>query len=50
MKSFYLILIVFLFSACYRMPEEDEVTVVPNTNNPMLTRQKGPSLAPGADF
>lgn len=35
-------LIVFgtLLTGCYRMPAEDEYSVVPTTNNPNVTNQK----------
>jgi len=45
-----LILLVFHLTSCYRMPEEGEVSTVPNTNNPTNTRQKNPSLMPGIEY
>ena len=41
--------IVYLFTACYRMPEEGEVSVVPTTNNPSITRQ-GQGFTPGIEY
>jgi hypothetical protein len=41
--------ILCFFTSCYRMPEEGEVSVVPTTNNPSITRQSG-GLTPGIDF
>ena len=37
---YILLFLVFLSTSCYRMPEEGEVSTLPNTNNPSLTRQK----------
>ena len=33
-------------TSCYRMPAEDECSLVPMTNNPDITRDRGPGLAP----
>jgi hypothetical protein len=41
--------ILCLFTACYRMPEDGEVSVVPTTNNPSITRQ-GSGFAPGIEY
>jgi hypothetical protein len=48
---FFLItsIVCFLLTACYRMPEEGEVSVVPNTNNPSNTRQGG-GFTPGVEY
>ncbi len=48
--NFVIILLVLLTASCYRMPDEGEVTTLPNTNNPSLTRQKNPSLMPGFEY
>ncbi len=37
--------------ACYRMPYEDEYSVVPSVNNPDVTREKpSNNLMPNANF
>lgn len=51
MKSvLFFIFLVFHLTSCYRMPEEGEVSTVPNTNNPANTRQKNTSLMPGIEY
>lgn len=54
-KQWPLILFLFLVCtfnlACYRMPDEDEYSVVPATNNPDVTREKpSNSFAPNMGF
>ena len=40
--------LLILFTGCYRLPEEGEVSTVPNTNNPSVYRQeRGGSGFPG---
>jgi len=36
-------------SCCYRMPEDDEYSLVPATNNPHYTKEKG-SAVPGLGY
>ncbi len=36
-----------LFQGCYRMPNEGEVSTVPLTNNPSITRQQQSTFLPG---
>ena len=46
-----LLICLFTLTSCYRMPEEDEFSVVPSTNNPDLTREKpSGSFMPGMGF
>lgn len=40
---------VLCCTACYRMPEEGEVSVVPTTNNPAMTR-KPAGWTPGVAY
>lgn len=40
-------LIAILFSGCYAMPGENDYSVIPATNNPSVTCDKGQSLIPG---
>lgn len=36
---------------CYRMPSDDECSLVPTTNNPDVTREKGGGgFSPGGSF
>ncbi|MGR3951737.1 MAG: hypothetical protein QRY74_02310 [Chlamydia sp.] len=51
-KNFFRLLLTMLSIAllsqgCYRMPDEGEVSVVPITNNPSVTRQTSSPLLPG---
>ncbi len=46
----HLVLIGFLGSSlvsCYRMPTEDDFSVVPTTNNPSVTYEKNDGLLSG---
>ncbi len=44
----WLLLLPLFFSSCgiYCMPEEDDFSTVPLTNNPHVTKDAGKSLAP----
>ena len=35
-----LIVMGCLLTSCYRMPAEDEYSLIPTTNNPVVTREK----------
>lgn len=49
-KSLLLILLISsLTSCCYRMPEEDEYSLIPATNNPNYTREKA-NATPGVSY
>lgn len=39
--------LLVLTTNCYRMPQEDEVSVLPNTNNPTITHPGENSVIPG---
>ncbi len=48
---------LFFFAAlcvsCYRMPEEGEVSIIPDTNNPSIIRNQGSTgmpTTPGVNF
>ena len=41
-----LLIVISMCSACYRMPEEGEVSVVPHTNNPQFTSKGSPQSSP----
>jgi hypothetical protein len=43
------IISLVIFAGCYRMPREGEVSVVPTTNNPSITRQ-GTGYTPGVEY
>lgn len=44
-----LLALFLLMTSCYRMPEDDEFSVVPTTNNRSLTSEKS-SLVPGVSY
>ena len=37
-------------TSCYRMPSENDFSLVPTTNNPAVTYEKNDSLMPGASY
>ena len=39
-----------LLTGCYRMPTENEFSVVPTTNNPAVTCEKSSSMIPGLGY
>ncbi|CUI16330.1 hypothetical protein PNK_0704 [Candidatus Protochlamydia naegleriophila] len=39
--------LLLVLSSCYRMPGENEFSVVPTTNNPSVTCEKASSMLPG---
>ena len=42
MRAPYILILIVLFcTGCYRMPDEDEVSLIPNTNNPTIARPPG---------
>ncbi len=44
------LLMAFLLTGCYRMPTEDEYSVIPRTNNPDIIREKVNPLAPSVNY
>jgi len=43
-----ILLSLIAVAGCYRMPEDDDFCVIPNTNNPNITRSSGhQSALPG---
>ncbi len=42
--------IATLLNGCYRMPNDDEYSVVPRTNNPDLIREKPSSFNPAVNY
>ncbi|HEV8052490.1 MAG TPA: hypothetical protein VGP47_08345 [Parachlamydiaceae bacterium] len=48
-KTFSLILLISTMTSCYRMPENDEFSMVPSTNNPNYTREKA-NQNPGVGY
>lgn len=40
---------LIFFSGCYRMPSEDDYSVIPTTNNPTITREKN-TLIPNMPY
>lgn len=52
MRNYVTLVIIatlIFITGCYRMPEEGEVSVVPTTNNPSITRQGG-GWTPGIEY
>ncbi|NGX55403.1 MAG: hypothetical protein KR126chlam2_01038 [Chlamydiae bacterium] len=50
LRKLFIISILFLscLTGClYKMPDENCISTLPNTNNPSLTREIAPSLIPG---
>jgi|GEM_PF-6755971 len=41
-KPLLLCLFFVLAASCWRMPEEDDVSLIPTVNNPAVTRQPPP--------
>lgn len=39
-----------LFTSCYRMPTENDFSLVPTTNNPAITCEKSEGLVPGLKY
>lgn len=48
MKYLLALIVLFATASCYRMPDEDEVSVVPSTNNPSIIRKESNPMMPGA--
>lgn len=45
LKKFFLLSILTLATtACYRMPTDEDYCVIPTTNNPDVTREKGGNM------
>lgn len=43
----FLLLTATLTGCLYKMPSDDHIATSPHTNNPLLTREKAPTLFPG---
>lgn len=41
---------VILLSSCYRMPTDDDFSVVPTTNNPSVTQEKPSGFMPAMGY
>jgi PBP1b-binding outer membrane lipoprotein LpoB len=51
MKSIILLLtLATLMTACYRMPTDDDFSLVPATNNPAVTGERDESAMPGMGY
>lgn len=46
-KAIFFLCLILTLSGCYRMPTEDDCSLVPTTNNPDITKDQGNSLIPG---
>lgn len=49
-KLFLFLVTSLSLSACYRMPTEDDYCLVPNVNNPSITREKSGSAMPNLKY
>lgn len=49
-KTLLLLLLAVAFSGCYRMPTDDDFCLVPNTNNPDITRERSGSAMPNMSY
>jgi hypothetical protein len=49
-KSFLCAILLSIATSCYRMPEEDEVSVIPITNNPSITHERAASPIPQISY
>jgi hypothetical protein len=45
-----LIFIANMLTACYRMPADNEFSLVPTTNNPDITGDRGNSILPSVSY
>lgn len=50
MKYLFACLLASTLFGCYRMPGENDYSLVPTTNNPAVTCEKKDSLVPSAKF
>lgn len=54
MQKGFLILSLFVLATtatgCYRMPTDQDYSLIPMTNNPSLTREKNASPVPGMGY
>jgi hypothetical protein len=44
------LLVLASATACYRMPDEDEIVTIPLTNNPAVTKEPPARLVPGVNY
>ncbi|MFI0435656.1 MAG: hypothetical protein ACH350_08045 [Parachlamydiaceae bacterium] len=42
--------LLLCLTSCYRMPNENEFSLVPTTNNPAVTCEKNTSILPGVGY
>ncbi len=42
--------LLLVFTSCYRMPTDDDFSVVPTTNNPAVTLEKNDAFIPGVGY
>lgn len=52
LRQLLLLLPLVLLMSCglYRMPADDEVSIIPLTNNPHLVGEKDPGLIPAMNY
>lgn len=49
-RLFVTISFCLIFTSCYRMPTDDDYSVVPITNNPAVTCEKKSNVMPGMGY
>lgn len=49
-KLLLLMMTALLLTSCYRMPGDDDYCLIPATNNPTVTNQKGGSFIPSTSY
>ena len=49
-KLLFLLITMISCSACWRMPQEGEVSTLPTTNNPNISPQKQPWMPQSVDY
>jgi hypothetical protein len=50
LKYFWIGLLLISLVSCYRMPTEEEYSVIPTINNPDVTREKRGLPVPGVKY
>jgi hypothetical protein len=50
MRYFLALFTLLSLTSCYRMPTEQDYSLVPVTNNPNLVKDKGGSQMPGVGY
>lgn len=49
-KTIFFICALLTLTGCYRMPTDEDFSVIPTTNNPDITRDRGESMMPNVGY